>query len=81
MLTGCEPPRTHDLVYLMELAVRQGVAVPIDLDDADALYPYAVEFRYAGAPPDSALDVSVMLALAEAVVAWAAGLTEPPPRP
>ena len=43
---GVEFPRTHDLALLLSLVKHHGVAAPPELTEADALTPWAVEFRY-----------------------------------
>lgn len=41
-------PRTHDLLELRDLAVANGIVVPVSRDLLARLAPYAVEFRYLG---------------------------------
>ncbi len=76
LLAGCDVPRTHDLVFIVDLAIRNGVAVPLDPEAAEALYPYAVEFRYSAIPIGASLPVETMYQVAEAAVSWAVGLVE-----
>ncbi|HEX2275353.1 MAG TPA: HEPN domain-containing protein [Acidimicrobiales bacterium] len=73
-----EFPRTQDLTLLFSLAERHGVAAPRDLAEADALTPWAVEFRYEeslGKP----LDRDAALHLVERVEAWATEVVETAP--
>lgn len=49
--------RTHDLVELNELAIQNGITVPVDRELLMRLSPYAVEFRYLGvAAPEVAIE-------------------------
>ena len=67
---GIEFPRTHDLALLFALGERHGLAAPPELAGADALTPWAVEFRYEEALGKE-LDREAALALVESVEAWA----------
>jgi len=71
-----EPPRTHDIPFLVELLQAADVTPPITSDDADALYPYAVEFRYAGSIDEDALHPTRMVEIADLVVVWVLSFTD-----
>jgi HEPN domain-containing protein len=69
---GVQFPKTHSLVYLMDLVESAALAVPDDVRVADALTRYAVGTRYPGFDEEvgeeeyrSAVD------LARRVVQWA----------
>jgi len=69
---GVQFPKTHSLVYLMDMIEGAGVKVPENVKVADALTRYAVDARYPGFDEDvgeeeyrSAVD------LARRVVQWA----------
>lgn len=66
---GFEVPRTHDLTYLVELAGDAGIEVPLSLDDADRLTPWAVTTRYDDIA--DGLDRDVAVTLAQIAVDWA----------
>lgn len=68
---GVSVPRTHDLAFLHEHAVRAEVEVPFALVDAEALYPYAVEFRYDGLVTVPEPSADHLLQVAQTVVEWA----------
>jgi HEPN domain-containing protein len=70
VLRGEDPPRTHDLVFLVEALKARGVSAPLSEEDAAALYPYAVELRYEKVSATSAVPAVRMVALADAAVAW-----------
>jgi HEPN domain-containing protein len=67
---GIEFRRTHDLVTLIDLLARAGIAPPQDLQWVDELNPYAVEARYGLIQPGR-LDRARALAAAERMLAWA----------
>jgi HEPN domain-containing protein len=73
VLCGDDPPRTHDLVFLVEALAVMGVTAPLSKRDAAALYPYAVELRYEKVSATSAVPTAKMVALADAAVAWIEG--------
>jgi hypothetical protein len=62
-------PRTHDLVYLLDLVVESGLEVPVQVADGRWLTPWAAGFRYED-PPPPALDRSAAFGVAGAAVAW-----------
>jgi HEPN domain-containing protein len=63
-------PRTHDLIALHDLCLRNGIRVPIDPDKLERLTAYAVQVRYPGEAPtlDEAREG---LQIAQAVRQWA----------
>lgn len=73
-------PLTHDLVRLRELLGDVPLACPVGPDEARALNPFAVRFRYEDVEPDDApgsrSDVKVGIAIASRAVAWARQLIE-----
>ena len=61
-----EFPKTHDIKRLLELVGSCDHALAKDLDEAAALTPYAVEYRYPGEyPPLTADDTANAVALAD----------------
>lgn len=63
---------SHDLAYLGDLLESEGVALPSALRGAEALAPWAAEFRYEDPPNDlEPLDRDAAKRLADAAVAWA----------
>lgn len=64
-------PKTHDIVYLMELLEKRSVPIPEDVYKARILTGYAVETRYPGEyEPVNEDDYVNAVALAEKVVKW-----------
>jgi HEPN domain-containing protein len=72
---GVEVPRTHDLTYLVEVAMERGIEAPLSLDDAERLTPWAVATRYDEVV--AGLDRAAALELAVAAVDWARAVTAP----
>lgn len=75
--------KSHALSYLIGLVEDNDIMAPKALFEADALSPWAVEFRYEGEQPP-ALDRSASLALVEQLHKWAEEeieATERPPEP
>jgi len=63
-----EFPKTHDIKRLVELAASCDRALAEDLNEAEALTPYAVEYRYPGEyPPLTSDDTTNAIALADRV--------------
>ena len=62
--------KSHALSYLVGVVEDNEIEAPEALSEADALSPWAVEFRYEGEEPP-ALDRSAALALVEQVREWA----------
>jgi hypothetical protein len=62
--------KSHDLEYLIELVTQAGIDAPEDLDGAQALSPWAAEFRYEGENPP-ALDRRATLGRVVGLRAWA----------
>lgn len=50
MLHGIVFERTHDLIVLHELLLRDNINVPVPEDTLRALNSYAVQFRYEACP-------------------------------
>lgn len=69
--------RTHDLGALMQMAKDAGIAVPGWMEEAEALTPFGVLFRYEdlSAEPE-AFDRKKARDLAGRVRAWAEGVVE-----
>jgi HEPN domain-containing protein len=83
LLVSCRQafPRTHDLVALHDLCLRNGLSVPVDQDMLARLTAYAVQVRYPGEDPtsDEAQDT---MQIAQAVRRWArAVLLSAPKKP
>ena len=53
-LAGAAPPRTHQLVELLDLANAHGLALPEEAEELRWLTPYAVFYRYDFDAGDSA---------------------------
>jgi HEPN domain-containing protein len=69
---GVDFPPTHDMRELMDLLQSGGIAVPADLEQLDALTPFATRTRYpAAATPVDENRKREALGLAERAVAWA----------
>ncbi len=65
-------PLTHDIEELLEIAEKGGIDLPLDINSAGELTPYAVETRYPGYWDEiNEADVDVALDLAEQVLTWA----------
>lgn len=62
--------KSHALGYLIGLIQENEINAPQELNEADVLSPWAVEFRYEGEEPP-ALDRAETLALVERIRAWA----------
>jgi HEPN domain-containing protein len=64
--------QSHDIGYLLELAVANGIEPPTDLGEARRLRPFATELRYehpVDATPD--LDRGEALRLSQLALRWA----------
>jgi HEPN domain-containing protein len=64
--------QSHDIGYLLELAVANGIEPPADLGEARRLRPFATELRYehpVDATPD--LDRGEALRLSRLALRWA----------
>jgi len=66
---GTEFPRTHDLGFLYELISKQGLSLPISIDELEGLTTYAVTWRY-DEPSFSTMERIQMLSLVTAVKLW-----------
>jgi HEPN domain-containing protein len=71
-------PKTHDIIDLLTILQRSGLAVPLEIQQADLLTEYAVETRYPGLSEEVAKEDYVRaLELAERVVQRAEALLPP----
>jgi len=63
-------PRTHDLIALHDLCMRNSISVPVDQDKLERLAAYAVQVRYPGEEPtlDEAREA---VQIAQEVRRWA----------
>jgi HEPN domain-containing protein len=61
--------KSHVLSYLIGLVEENRIEAPDELSEADALSPWAVEFRYEGEEPP-ALDRSAALVLVAQLRTW-----------
>ena len=69
---GVAFPYVHNLGTLLEVLEQAGEAVPLDLNAADGLTPYATVARYPNSDePVTQEEYRRAVAIAEAVVAWA----------
>ncbi|HEV3321730.1 MAG TPA: HEPN domain-containing protein [Solirubrobacteraceae bacterium] len=71
--------RSHDIDYLCSLIEESGLKLTSELQEAMALTPWAVEFRYADPFDALPLDRAETLATVTAVREWAAGTIGPGP--
>lgn len=46
VLSGAGFPRTHDLDFLLARTDGRGIKVPLEIEDADWLTPWAAQLRY-----------------------------------
>lgn len=67
--------KSHALSYLVGLVEEHHIDAPPELSEADALSPWAVEFRYEGEEPP-AFDRPAALGLVEKLRTWAEGQIE-----
>jgi len=72
LLLSCRQafPRTHDLIALYDLCMRNSISVPVDQDKLERLAAYAVQIRYPGEEPtlDEAREA---IQIAQDVRRWA----------
>jgi len=72
LLLSCRQafPRTHDLIALHDLCMRNSISVPVDQDKLERLAAYTVQVRYPGEEPtlDEAREV---VQIAQEVRRWA----------
>lgn len=71
-------PRTHDLVALSDLCLRNGIIIQVDQDSLQRLAAYAVQVRYPGADPSSD-EAREALQIAQAVRRFARRLLKAVP--
>lgn len=76
---GAAPPHIHNLGELMAKLKDVGLSTPVSADEARALIPWAVEFRYDDVL-DERLDRTASRAVVEKMRAWVDDLlAEPKP--
>ena len=81
VLRGRRFPKTHDLTELLDLVAATGLDVPLEVQKAKRLTPYAVAGRYPGVSEDAGEeDYREALETAERVFAWAEKLVSEQPR-
>ena len=68
-LNGIDFPKTHDLDFLLALANRNEIELPVEMAQVGWLTPWAAEFRYDDAPIES-LDRKRAEAIGEFAVDW-----------
>jgi HEPN domain-containing protein len=73
---GVAPGRTHDLEFLLDLALEAGLDVPVRREDLRRLNPYAVAFRYEPSPGDW-IRADQASQLVEPLHQWAVDLLGP----
>jgi HEPN domain-containing protein len=71
------PPRVHDLGKLLSLLEDAGQTPPVSVDEARALVPWAVEFRYDDVLDERLDRVSACTAI-EKLRTWVDGLLAAP---
>jgi len=65
-------PKTHSLVYLIDLIEQAGLCVPEEVREADLLTRYAVETRYPGLEEEvEEAEYQNTVHLARGVLSWA----------
>ena len=81
LLLSCRQafPRTHDLIALHDLCMRNSVNIPVDQDKLERLAAYAVQVRYPGEEPtlDEAQEA---VQIAQEVRRWARAVLLPSSR-
>lgn len=64
-------PRTHDIQTLLDALTRSGLAVPVEIEAAAELTPFAVTMRYDDIADESDLpEIHRLVALATSVREW-----------
>lgn len=73
VLAGIEPPHSHDLIFLFELARLATTEFPLGLAELKALHPFAVADRYPILTQRNIerADVLPLLKFARRAMAWA----------
>ncbi len=69
-------PRTHDMIALYDLCLRNSLRVPVDPDQLERLAAYAVQVRYLGEDPTPD-EARVALQIAQEVRRWARAVLRP----
>ena len=72
-------PRTHDVIALYDLCLRNSLRVPVDADKLERLAAYAVQIRYPGEDPTPD-EARVALQIAQEVRRWARAVLRPSSR-
>lgn len=70
---GVRYRKTHDLVELIDLIVRQGIAFPDAIEACRHLTPFATEFRYddLAETPEPPIDIEKLRVLLRESRSWA----------
>jgi HEPN domain-containing protein len=78
LLLSCRQPfpRTHDLIALYDLCMRNSISVPIDQDKLERLAAYAVQVRYPGEDP-TLNEAQEAVQIAQEVRRWARAVLLP----
>ncbi len=64
-------PRTHSIELLLDLLKKNGITVPIPIDEAYLLSQYAVETRYPGITESvNKSEAEIAIALSKQVLSW-----------
>lgn len=74
---GVAPPRIHNLGKLLSLLIDAGLSPPVSVDEARAMVPWAVEFRYDDVL-DERLDRTAACETVVQVRSWVDGLLAGP---
>ena len=69
-------PRTHDMIALYDLCLRNSLRVPVDPDQLERLAAYAIQVRYPGEDPTPD-EARVALQIAQEVRRWARAVLRP----
>lgn len=69
-------PKTHSLVYLMDLLEKHGISIPPSVREADILTQYAVAGRYPGWISVTEEEYQQAVTLAERIVTWVENILE-----
>ena len=75
VLGGVDFPKTHDIDFLVALAVRNAIDIAAEVAEAGWLTPWAAELRYDDLPLES-LERDLAVAVAETAVVWCRQLLE-----
>ena len=68
---------THDLGQLLDTLEKKGIAIPLDVQNADQMTVYATQTRYPGiTPPVTQEHYAQAAVIATGVVRWASSAVE-----